>query len=68
MMCPVCYEDIESAVEMRSDYGRQAPDYEQVLDDLEVDGLDRGNDMDDPAIKEILKVARRVYKELKESA
>lgn len=61
------HDAIESVVEHRSDYGTVRPDWEQVISEIEEseDGLDLGDSMTSPVVKEILKVARKFYREMK---
>ncbi len=63
-------EVIESIVEMLSDYGRQAPDWERVIDEVErsEDSLDLGANILSPVIKAILRKARKIYRELQDEA
>ena len=61
-------EAIQSAVEMISDYGRECPDWDRVIDSVECSqpNLDLGGDMRSPVIKAVLKEARRVYREIRD--
>jgi hypothetical protein len=63
---PALRKAIVSAVEHRSDYGKVQPDWRMVIDDIEnaETGLDLGTDMLSPVIRAILKIARRVYRDL----
>jgi hypothetical protein len=58
-----------SVVEHRSDYGRERPDWEQVLGEVEggQEGLDLGSSMDSPVVKAVLREARRVYHEMRDA-
>jgi hypothetical protein len=63
------YEALESSVEMITDYGKEQPDWQRIIDDVEQseDGLDLGTDMDSPVIKALLKRGRQIYRELRET-
>ncbi len=61
-------ETIYSSVEMISDYGRECPDWDRIVDAVESSqpNLDLGSDMRSPVIKTVLKEARRVYREMRD--
>ena len=60
---------ITSVVEHRSDYGRVNPDWDLILSEIEESesGLDLGSDLLSPVVKEIMKRARKVYREMRDS-
>jgi hypothetical protein len=66
---PALEDDINSIVEMITDYGAQPLDSDRFLRDLEDshEGLDLGDSLTSPTVKAILKIARRIAKELREA-
>jgi hypothetical protein len=59
---------LKSSVEMMTDCGRESPDWDRIINDLEQseEGLDLGGDMESPVIKALLREGRKLYREMKE--
>lgn len=64
------YPALESTVEMRTDYGKENPDWDRIINEVEdsEEGLDLGDDMQSPVIKALLKRGREIAKELRGNA
>lgn len=63
------HEALESVVEMRTGYGRDRPDWDRIIREVEEseDGLDLGPDMTSPVIKALLAHGRQIYREMKDN-
>lgn len=62
------YPALESSVEMRTSYGKETPDWDRIITEVESseEGLDLGDDMQSDVIKALLKHGREIVRELKE--
>jgi hypothetical protein len=62
-------EAIVSVVEHRTDYGRDKPDWDRIVREVEEseDHLDLGDSMRSPVVMEIIRRGRAVLKDLREN-